>query len=61
MELSMYITTYRDRRINLDHIGFFDEQLPCFVANFTDLVFRDDFASAKSRDGPGETVSAGNM
>lgn len=48
----MYISTYCDRCVDLDDVGFFDQQLTCFVANLADLRFGDDLARAQLRDGP---------
>lgn len=52
MELSMYVSAYCDWCIDLDNVGFFDQQLACFVANLADLGFGNDFAGAELRDGP---------
>ena len=52
MKLPVYVSAYCNRCVDLDDVGFFDQQLACFVAYFADLGFGDDLAGAKLRDGP---------
>ena len=40
----MYITAYCDWRVNVDDIGFFDEEFAGFVADLTDFAFWYNFA-----------------
>lgn len=47
MELSVYISTYCNRCVDLDDVGFFDQQLARLVANLADLGFGDDLAGAE--------------
>jgi len=42
----MDITAYCDGRVDLDDIAFFDEKLPCFVAQFAHVRFGDWMAGA---------------
>lgn len=48
----MYVSAYCDWCVDLNDVGFFDEQLTGFVANLADLRFRDDLAGAELRNGP---------
>ena len=48
----MYISAYCDRCVDLDDVGFFNQQLACFVANLADLRFRDNLAGSELRNSP---------
>lgn len=51
MELAVNVTTDGDRRVDGNHIAFFDEQFSCFVAKLSDLGFGDGSARAQLRYG----------
>ena len=53
----MYVSAYCDRCVDLYDVGFFDQQLTCFVANLADLRFRDYLAGAELRNCPGTCIS----
>ena len=58
MELPVYVSAYCDRCIDLDDVGFFDQQLACFVAYLADLGFGYYLACSELGNGPA-TVSVG--
>ena len=54
----MYISTYCDWGVDLNDVGFLDQQLACFMANLADLGFRNDFAGAELGNCPVVNLSA---
>jgi hypothetical protein len=56
MELAMYIAAYCDWGIHRNNIPFFYQDLSSFVAEFADLGFGDQAASAKLRNRPDEAT-----
>ena len=48
----MYVSAYCDWGVDLNDIGFFNQQLACFMANLADLGFGNDLAGAELGDSP---------